>query len=42
MDIDINSVAQVIAATGVAAAAVLTALAKFLPVWRERDQTPKS
>jgi hypothetical protein len=32
--IEINTIAQVIAASGGAAAAVLTALAKFLPVWR--------
>jgi hypothetical protein len=35
MHIEINAVAQIITASGVAAAAVLTALAKFLPVWRQ-------
>lgn len=35
MHIEINTVAQIITATGLSVAAVLTALSKFLPVWRQ-------
>ncbi len=38
MHIEISTIAQIIGATGAAAAAVLTALAKFLPVWRATGQ----
>jgi hypothetical protein len=34
MHIEISAIAQIIGATGAATAAVLTALSKFLPVWR--------
>lgn len=35
MHIEIDAIAQIITAIGIAVAAVLTALAKFLPVWRQ-------